>query len=117
MAKDNNLGVLTMRCEYNEISIACETIMYIESKKEYVTVHTPREKIVCNTPLRLLLYELPQNLFIQTHRNFVVAISQIEALEPSRVTLINKEKVPLSKIYRKSLVDTLMELGVIDRGF
>jgi DNA-binding LytR/AlgR family response regulator len=117
MAKDNNLGYLKIRCEYDEISIPFETIMYIESKKEYVTVHTPREKVTCNTPLRLLLYELPQNLFIQTHRNFIVAISQIDALELSRITLVNKEKVPLSKSYRKPLIDALMKLGVIDRGF
>jgi DNA-binding LytR/AlgR family response regulator len=117
MAKDNKLGSLLLRCEYNQISIPFETIMYIESNKDYVTVHTPREKIVCTTPLRLLLYELPQSLFIQSHRNYVVAISQIEALEPSRITLINKEKVPLSKSYRKPLIDTLMEMGVIDRGF
>jgi DNA-binding LytR/AlgR family response regulator len=91
--------------------------MYIESNREYVTVHTPKEKVVCNTPLRLLLYELPQNLFVQTHRNYVVALSQIEALEPSRITLVSQEKVPLSKTFRKPLIDMLMQLGLIERGF
>ncbi|ALO16294.1 Response regulator of the LytR/AlgR family protein [Salinivirga cyanobacteriivorans] len=117
MIKIPETGFVTVSSDYEQMRIPFESIMYIEARKNYVILHTFREKVISNTPLRVLLYDLPVRLFIQTHRNYVVAISQVNTLEPSRVTLINNEKVPLSKNYRKPLINTLLELGVIDKGF
>lgn len=117
MTNDQEIGYITIRSDYNLIKIPFETIMYIASGKGFVTIHTPREKVISNTPLRLILYQLPQRLFIQTHMNYVTAISQIEAIEPSRITLMNNDKVPLSKGFRQSVIDEMMRLGIIENGF
>ncbi len=117
MMKIPESGYVTISSDYERLRIPFESIMYLEARKNYVILHTFREKVISNTPLRVLLYDLPVRLFIQTHRNFIVAISQVNALEPSRVTLINNEKVPLSKGYRQPLINTLLELGVIEKGF
>lgn len=117
MTKESEVGHVTVSSDYQRLRIPYEAIMYIEARKHYVIIHTFREKVISNTPLRVLFYELPMRLFIQTHRNYVVALSQVDALEPSRVTLINGERVPLSKYYRKPLIDTLIKMGVIEKGF
>ena len=117
MANNQEIGFITVRSEYNVLQIPYENIMYIESKKGFVTVHTSREKIICNTPLRLILYQLPVRLFIQTHMYCVVAISEIDAIEPSKITLINEEKIPLAKPYRQKVIDLMVKIGVIEKGF
>lgn len=117
MVNNQEIGFITVRSEYNMLQIPYENIMYIESKKGFVTVHTSREKIISNTPLRLIMYQLPERLFIQTHLAFVVAIAQIDTIEPNRITLINKEVVPLSKSFSQKVIDLMLKLGMIDTGF
>jgi DNA-binding LytR/AlgR family response regulator len=117
MTKDNEMGVLRVRNGYVWLSIPYESIMYIKSNKYYSTIHTPREKIVTNTPFKVISRILPKRLFIRTHTEYLVAISQIEVLEPNRITLLNEDKVMMSKTYRDGVLKLLNDLGIIEGGF
>ncbi len=117
MTKDIDTGFLTVFSDYEVLNIPFETIMYLQSKRFFVIVHTSKEKIISNTGMRQMKSNLPDRLFIQAHNDYVVAISQIDAIEPSRLTLINGEKVPLGKKFKQPLIDVLISIGMIEKGF
>ncbi len=117
MTKDTNTEYLHVYSDYEVMSIPLETIMYLQSKRFFVIVHTSKEKIISNSAMRLIQEKLPDRLFIQSHNDYIVAISQIDAIEPSRITLINGEKVPMGKKFRQPLIDLLIDIGVIEKGF
>lgn len=117
MTNNTHIGYLVFRSDYSTKQLPFESIMYLEDRRTYVIIHTPREKVISNTSYRALLNMLPQRLFIESSRRYTVAISQIKSLEPRRITLITNDEVRFTKGYRKHVIDTLMQLGAIEKGF
>ena len=54
-------------------------ILYIESLKDYVRIHTSTDRLVVKGNIGSLLKKLPLDQFLRIHRSFAIAIAHIKA--------------------------------------
>ncbi|RZS93810.1 LytR/AlgR family response regulator transcription factor [Aquimarina brevivitae] len=79
------------------------SIVYVESFKNYVTYHTEQEKIEIKQSLSEVEKILPQEQFMRVHRSFVVNTSFIKSLKYDGIQLRNDIKLPVGRSYRESI--------------
>lgn len=79
-------------------------ILYLESLKDYVRIHTTKDKLVVKGNLGTILNKLPKNQFIRIHRSYAVAREQVQSYNQSEVE-VNGQKLPIGVSYREGLWD------------
>ncbi|TQD40559.1 LytR/AlgR family response regulator transcription factor [Haloflavibacter putidus] len=81
-------------------------ILYLESIKNYVIIHTKNEQLVTYNTLKNLQENLPKNNFIKIHKSFIVAINKIEKTQSYSVFINNKE-LPLGETYKTAFFEKI----------
>lgn len=84
--------------------VLLKDILYVESLKDYVRIHTSEENIVVKGNIGTLMKQLPQDRFIRIHRSFAIAISHIKSYN-QRAVDINGTKLPIGVSYRNEIAN------------
>lgn len=79
--------------------IKLSDILYLEAYGNYVKVHLEDQTIITHQTLTSFADLLPSNLFVKTHKSFVVAINKIELIEGNRITIKNHQ-IAVGKMYK-----------------
>ena len=82
--------------------INVNTILYVQSDRNYVTVVTKALSLSFIDSLKNWVGYLKQDCFIQIHRSFIININYIEKLT-GNLAYINQQKIPVGKIYKVEL--------------
>lgn len=78
--------------------LAVQEIIYIEGMKDYLRIHTAREKIMTLLNFAKLEELLPATNFVRVHRSFMVAIDKIDHVEKKRIKILD-QFIPISDTY------------------
>ncbi|HCM77876.1 MAG TPA: DNA-binding response regulator [Cytophagales bacterium] len=95
------------------VKVMLEDILYVEGLKDYVTIHTPQQKIVSLQRLKALEDQLPSEQFIRIHNSYIISLHAISAIHKGEVQ-IGTVRLPISDSYKKSFkewVDKNQHLG------
>lgn len=92
--------------------IPTEDIHYLEAADDYVRIHTKEGGFLKNRTMSHFEKSLDANLFVRTHRSYIVNVQQITRIDPyekeSYVAILkNNVKVPVSKTGYARLKDVL----------
>ena len=82
--------------------IAARDIQYLEAADDYVKIHTATGTFLKNKTLSFFENSLPPDLFVRSHRSFVVNVLEITRIDnyekDNHIAILRSgEKVPLSK--------------------
>lgn len=97
----------------NSISvIPVGEIAFIEAQEDYVMIHTQQARYMKNLTMSYLETHLPKDLFIRTHRSYILNLEKIEKLEPydkdTYLAIIPpNHKLRISRTGYKKLKETL----------
>ncbi len=80
--------------------ILLDEILYIESLKDYVRIHTAREKLVVKGNIGGMMSRLPEDRFLRVHRSYVVAIDKITAYTHLDIE-IDQIEIPIGQTYKQ----------------
>lgn len=89
--------------------IAIKDIIYIEGMKDYIRIHTVKEKIMTLMNFAKLEELLPVTKFARVHRSFMVAIDKIEHIDRKRIK-ISDQIIPISDTYAEGFFRMLKGL-------
>lgn len=92
---------LNVNKTYYKISL--KDILYIESLKDYVRVHTTKEALVVKGNIGSMMKRLPADVFIRIHRSFGIAIPHVEAYN-QRELKVNGQQLPIGISYREAVM-------------
>ncbi|MBN8577520.1 MAG: response regulator transcription factor [Cytophagales bacterium] len=82
------------------VRVQLSEILYIEGLKDYVTIHTPGQKIVTLQRMKTLEEQLPADGFIRIHNSFIVSVKAIDVVHKNEVQ-IGQATLPIGDTYRK----------------
>jgi DNA-binding LytR/AlgR family response regulator len=112
MVRDNSLGNIAPQKDYffvkskeddlKIIKIKYTDIVTIESKLNYIMIHTISKKVLTYmslTEIAKILNEISG--FMQLHRSFIINQDQIETIDGNLVKLINGVRITVGDNYRK----------------
>ncbi|MCB0265195.1 MAG: LytTR family transcriptional regulator, partial [Calditrichaeota bacterium] len=91
-----NTGSQKRRLVYNEIC-------YIEGEGNYVKYVTKTESVLVRASIRETLAQLPESLFVQIHRSFIVSLQYIDKIEDNHVYIANK-MIPVGATWRDAFL-------------
>jgi DNA-binding LytR/AlgR family response regulator len=78
--------------------IATCDIIFVEGMKDYLRIHTTREKFMTLLSFAKLEELLPPRGFARVHRSFMVAIDKIDHIEKNRIRIAD-QIIPVSDTY------------------
>jgi len=92
--------------------ILFKDILFIESMENYVVIQTVSSKEIVYTTLKQIYTSLPQNIFQQTHRSYIVNINQINSIYGNQLT-ISSHKVPIARNFRDEIYNLILNNRLI----
>ena len=82
--------------------VMLDDILYIESLKDYVRIHTPNDRLVVKGNIVSIMKQLPENQFIRIHRSYAISIKHVTSYNQSEVE-IAKQKLPIGMSYKDAI--------------
>ncbi|RMG85093.1 MAG: DNA-binding response regulator [Bacteroidetes bacterium] len=89
-----------------------EEVLYIESLREYIRLHTRDKRLVLRQSLSDLDQKLPENRFFRIHRSFIINPEHLEKIEGNQV-FISGRALPLSKRRKELFLQYIQNKGLI----
>lgn len=90
--------------------VSIHDILFVEGMKDYLKIHTAKEKIMTLLSFSKLEELLPEREFARVHRSFIVAIDKIDHIEKNRIRISN-QIIPISDTYNESFYKKLKGLN------
>jgi len=93
-----------VKSEYENVKIDLSEIKYLESLKDYVKIHTSREKAILTLgSLKKFEERLSKNNFIRVHKSYIVSISHIFSVQRNRI-VIGDKRIPIGLNYKEEFL-------------
>lgn len=91
-----------VRQDRKDVKIILKEILFIEGMKDYIIIHTKKEKLITKKTLTLFSSELPKDQFLRVHKSYIVSIDKIKSISPDGIE-INDKLIPHSKTYKDNI--------------
>ena len=82
------------------VNLSLSDILYVEGLKDYIAIHTTKEKLIALENLKTLEEGLPKQRFMRVHKSYIVAIEKIDSIERNRI-FIKEAVIPIGDTYRE----------------
>lgn len=109
LIKGNKKGVpsfMYVNINKKNHKVLFDTVLYIESLKDYVKIHTSSNTIVIKGNIGSILQQLPPTLFLRVHRSYIIALDKITAYTAVDIEIGNIE-IPIGVSYKELVVSCL----------
>ncbi len=92
-----------VKTDHQIVKVNFADLLYIESLREYVRIHTATQRIVARLAMQRLEELLPAAKFFRIHRTYIVNIDAVLRIEGNSL-FIGKEQLPISKGKREDFL-------------
>jgi two-component system LytT family response regulator len=93
------------------VRVMLSDILFIEGLKDYIAIHTAKEKLITLETLRTLEEGLPADRFLRVHKSYIVSIEKIDSIERNRL-FVQEAVIPVGDTYRETFFK-----AIADRNF
>lgn len=90
-------------------------IQFIESMENYVIIHTISSKETVYTTLKQIYESLPKDIFLQTHRSYIVNIEKVTAIDGNQLS-IPPHKIPVGRNFRDEVFNIILNNRLITKN-
>lgn len=90
------------------IKIKLEDVLFFESERDYIFIHTLQKRYMTLLTLKQLEQELPKEKFIRVHRSFIISLDKVDSLEGNLIYIKDK-RIPVSRAMQDSVFKLLVE--------
>ena len=95
------LEYLFIKSDTRYFKVNYDDIKFIEGMRDYVAVHTPKQRILTLMSMTRILERLPSDRFMRVHKSYIIGIRHIELVQNHRITIAGRE-IPISNSYREA---------------
>ncbi len=99
-----------VRQDHLLIKIRFEELKWIKTEGNYLELHCTDKKLLVRFTLKNFLKKLPQSIFFQVHRSYVVNIEYLTSVGYTTITVGNEE-LPIGRSYVNKLKEMLGSNG------
>ncbi|SEI37123.1 two component transcriptional regulator, LytTR family [Dyadobacter koreensis] len=99
---------LFVKADYKLVRIDFESIIYIESLKDYVKIHLtpPAKPVMTLSSLKAIEEKLAPGKFLRLHRSFIVAVNKIDSISKNAVHVGNID-ISVGDLYKEAFKELL----------
>ncbi|MEH0158722.1 LytTR family DNA-binding domain-containing protein [Limibacter armeniacum] len=100
------LPFIYVKADKKTQKLLLKDIVYIESLKDYVKIHTNNKVIVTKHQISHFEDNLPEQDFMRIHRSFIIAVNKIQAFNADHIDILDIE-LPIGRSYREKVAQRL----------
>ena len=100
-AKDDYMFV---RSERRYFRVNFKDVLFVEGLKDYVIIHTEKQKIITKITLKEMELLLPSTLFFRVNRSYIVNLEKIDSFNNNDI-YIQKHEIAIGISYRDEFFD------------
>ena len=104
---DRRSAILMVRTKTRTSRIPVDSILYVETYKGHVLLHTRSDVIEGFSSMKEMESSLGEHRFLRCHTAYLVSLCEIRSITQKDILLHNGESIPLSKHRRKELKEAL----------
>ena len=83
-------------------------ILFVEGLENYITIYTLTEKILVHSTMKNIINSLPGDLFIQTHRSYIVNVHRVNLVEGNMLKVAGHE-IPVARNCREEVFTRIIK--------
>ncbi len=83
-------------------------ILFAEALQNYVVIHTANKKFITYLTFKAVEDYLPAQLFIKTHKSYIVAAAKIDSIEGNDIRL-GPHHIPISRNMKDEVMEKLLK--------
>lgn len=103
-----------IRTNYSFTKIFFDDIIYIKAMENFVQVVTTNDTYTTLVSLKNMLAKLPDNLFKQVHRSYIINFNKVQTFEKNTLK-IDKHDIPIGAAFKEKIVEMLIQKRVVKR--
>ncbi|MCG2613697.1 LytTR family DNA-binding domain-containing protein [Terrimonas sp. NA20] len=92
------MDYIFVKSEYKMVKIELKDILYLESLRDYVAIHTTTGKILTLQSLRSFEETLDGGKFMRIHKSYIISVDKIGSVERKRA-VIGETYLPVGETY------------------
>lgn len=104
MHSDND--TLIIRTKYETAVLRKKNILYLEKNLRQFIAHTTEGTVTFYGSFRDILTQLGEH-FVRSHKSYILNIDHIETIDGRFVVISDGSRIPLSRTYRRNLLDAV----------
>ena len=114
---ENKVSVSTephifVKVDKKMVRVNLSEILFIESLKDYIKIHTATGCHVAYKALSSIIEELPLQNFVRVHKSYAIAIDKVKSVDGSSIE-IGSWNIPIGRIYLKNAKEKIFSGNVI----
>jgi DNA-binding LytR/AlgR family response regulator len=90
ISEKEHVDYFFVKCDGRIEKVLYEDLICIESMANYITLHTPKAKLIVYLTVKGMLEQLRSDKFLQVHKSYIVNVDWINAIEGNILHLGNK---------------------------
>ena len=103
-----------IKCDGIIVKIMVREILFINTAKDYVQIHTEKDNYLTLVSLKHLEGELPKEKFIRIHRYYLVGLEHIKKIEGNLI-YVGDHKITISRTYRTQVYQAVVGDKLVER--
>jgi len=104
---DNYPNYIVLKVDREKRKFKLDSIGLLEAYGNYVKVWQGNEMVLVSSTLKLMLQQLPQQLFVQIHKSYIVNKTHIVAADKECVRLSSDKTIKVGKSFKSSLLELM----------
>ncbi len=112
---DSTTDHIFVKCDGMIVKIPLKDILYVETAKDYVFIHTVHAKYMTLVSMRQLESTLPKSQFMRVHRSYLIAFQHVEKIEGNRLHIAGN-RIPMSRNLREAVYECIIGDRLIERS-
>jgi len=104
---ENVLNTLTIKDKQGLLVLKQQDVIYVEGCRDYVKIITEKQTHIIYHTLKGILEKLNPEIFIQSHRSYIVNKAFIARIVQDNIVLSNQQFVPVGQLYKKKLLENI----------
>lgn len=102
-APDLKQNYLIIKADHKLYKVQYTDIRYVEGMREYVSFYTNTGRITALMSLKYLEQNLPRELFVRSHKSYIVNKNVVEALDGHHL-IIQGKQIPVGQLYKEDVL-------------
>jgi two-component system LytT family response regulator len=105
LEKKTTRDFLFIKTDGKLIRVKYDEILYIEGKRDYISITTTVDKLISLDTLSNMELILPSDTFIRIHKSYIVALDKINFIQGNRVC-IKDDYLPIGDTYKNNVLNS-----------
>ncbi|MDX5320246.1 MAG: response regulator [Bacteroidota bacterium] len=106
--------VVYIRSEGVLHKVAIKDLLFVEGMQNYMICQTNQGRLIAHITMKALQDQLPEELFVRTHKSYLVNASCIDRIEGNEA-IIGGFRIPLSRNYKEEAVGKIIGDQLLNR--